>query len=127
VSNVVQISIYADPVSPPVVLPDVPWFAGITVLEAMIIGEAMHTSNFVFRVQYRSIYGAQIDSIDGVSDGDQPNHYWVFSVDGVSSQVGASEAILFEDNTKQSVDVEWRYSDFSQSPESAPKMKTAAV
>lgn len=126
-SNVVQISIYADPNLPPVVLPDVPWFAGITALDAMIVGEAMHTSNFVFRVEYRSIYGAQIDSIDGLSDGDKPDHYWMFSVDGVDSPVGASEAILLEDETKQSVQVVWRYTDFSQSPASVPRMKTAAV
>jgi uncharacterized protein DUF4430 len=126
-NNVVQISIYADPALPPLTLPDVPWFAGITVLEAMVIGEAMHASNFVFRVEYRSIYGAQVDSIDGISDGDKPDHYWMFAVDGVTSQVGASEAILLEDEIKQSVQVEWRYTDFSNAPAAAPRMKTAAV
>jgi hypothetical protein len=42
VTNTVDIKIFKDPANPPTHdIPDVPWFAGITVLEAMIIGEAM--------------------------------------------------------------------------------------
>lgn len=85
--------IYADPNSPAptMTLPDVPWYAGITALQAMIIGEAMHPSNFSFRVVYRSIYGAFVDSIDAVIDEDIPDWYWLLAIDGIDSNVGASE------------------------------------
>ncbi len=93
----------------------------------MIIGEAMHSANFSFRVLYRSIYGAQIDSIDGVSDGDKPNHYWLLYVNGQESLVGASEAILLEDLANQIALVEWRYQDVTAMPHSAAKPKTAPI
>jgi hypothetical protein len=111
--NVVQIKIYSNPnsPSPTMTLPDVPWYAGITALQAMIIGEAMHSSNFSFRVVYKSIYGAFIDSIDGVTDNDQPNLYWMLTVDGADPGVGASEAVIQEDSAKTSALIEWRYVD----------------
>jgi hypothetical protein len=126
-ANLVKVQIYAHPNSgsPTLTLPDVPWFAGITVLQAMIIGEAIHSANFSFRVLYRSIYGAQIDSIDGLSDGDKPDHYWLLYVNGQESQVGASEAILMEDLTNQIAVVDWRYVDVSGDQNAAPKLKTA--
>jgi hypothetical protein len=39
-ANIVKINIYADPSKPNLTLslPDVPWYAGITALQAMIIG-----------------------------------------------------------------------------------------
>ena len=96
-------------------------------LQAIIIGEAMHPANFGFRVLYRSIYGAQIDSIDGVTDGDKPNHYWFLYINGQESQVGASEAILLEDLTNQTAIVEWRYLDISAVSHPAAKPKTATL
>jgi hypothetical protein len=125
-SNIVQIKIYADPksTSPTLTLPDVPWYAGITALQAMVIGEAMHPANFSFRVVYRSIYGAFVDSIDGVTDGDVPNFFWLLTVDGADPNVGASEAIIQEDNTKTTALVEWRYQDISTS---APKQADLKV
>ena len=109
--NTVEIKIYPDPAQPPSIdQAGIPWFAGMTALQAMTVGEAMNPRNFAFRVEYRSIYGAQIDSIDGLSDGDQANHYWLFYVDGQESQVGVSEAILSEDAVKTSVLIEWKYS-----------------
>jgi hypothetical protein len=126
-ANVVQIRIYSDPANPNPThsLPDVPWYAGITVLQAMVIGESMNPTNFVFRVEYRSIYGAQIDSIDGTTDGATPNHYWLLWVNGVESAVGASEAILFEDLTNQTALVEWKYIDVTRAKPSSLKLKTA--
>jgi hypothetical protein len=127
-ANLVKIVIYSVPNDPnPLTLPDVPWYAGITVLQAMIIGEAMHPTNFSFRVLYRSIYGAQIDSIDCLSDGDKPNHYWLLYVNGQESQVGASEAILLEDLTNQMALVEWRYLDVTAMPPTTIQPKTAAI
>jgi hypothetical protein len=92
----------------------VPWFAGITVLQAMVIGEAMyHQANLEFRVKYRSVYGAYVDSIDGLADGDKPNHSWMLYIDGKASSYGASESLLFEDDSTTSVLIEWKYEDIS--------------
>jgi hypothetical protein len=128
-ANVVQIRIYADPTNPQPTgsLPDVPWYAGITVLQAMIIGEAMNATNFSFRVEYRSIYGAQIDSIDTVTDNAAANLYWLLWVNGKESAVGASEAILFEDLTNQTALVEWRYKDVATLQHASLAAKTAAL
>ena len=113
----VRIQIYADPNNPrPTrVISDVPWFSGITALQAMIIGGTMSAADFSFRVIYRSgpICGAEIDAIDGVSDGDTAKHYWLLYVDGCESKVGASEAIILGDATDQTPVVEWRYTDVS--------------
>jgi len=127
--NVVQIKIYANSAvpNPTQSLPDVPWYAGITVLQAMIIGESMNPTNFGFRVEYRSIYGAQIDSIDGTADGATPNCYWLLWINGVESTVGASEAILLEDLTNQKALVEWKYTDVSNAQSPSVKLKTAAL
>jgi hypothetical protein len=128
-ANIVKINIYADPSkpNPTLSLPDVPWYAGITALQAMIIGEALHPTNFTFRVVYRSIYGAFVDSIDGLADEDTPNHYWMLYVDGTEAAVGASEAILLEDAAKTSVVVEWRYVDVSQAAHKQAALKTQAL
>ena len=92
----------------------------------MIIGEAMNPSNFTFRVEYRSIYGAQIDSIDGTTDGPTANCYWLLWINGNESSVGASEAILFEDLNNQTALVEWKYMDVSTMQSKSVNLKTAA-
>jgi hypothetical protein len=127
--NIVQIKIYADPSNPNPTrtLPDVPWYAGITALQSMIIGEAMTPTNFGFRVEYRSIYGAQLDSIDNVTDGSMPNCYWLLWINGQESTVGASEAILFEDLSNQSALVEWRFQDVTAMKLVSLKLKVGAL
>ena len=77
--NTVTIKIYKDPADPNPThqLPDISWFAGITALQAMIIGEAMYEKSFSFRVVYRSIFGAFIDSIDGVDDDPTAGRFWM--------------------------------------------------
>jgi Domain of unknown function (DUF4430) len=128
-ANIVKINIYADPSKPDptVSLPDVPWYAGITALQAMIIGEALHPSNFSFRVIYKSIYGAFIDCIDGLADEDQPNHYWMLYIDGDEAEVGASESILLEDASKTHVTIEWRYVDVSGASHAQAAAKSRAL
>jgi|SRR5450631_3101690 hypothetical protein len=74
-----------------------------------------------------SIYGAFIDSIDGLADEDQPNHYWMMYVDGEETQVGASEAILLEDETRTHVVVEWRYCDVSGASHNQASLKSKAL
>lgn len=128
-ANIIQIKIYADPTNtnPTQVLPDVPWYAGITVLQAMIIGEALNPTNFSFRVEYRSIYGAQIDSIDGTTDAATPNCYWLLWINGTESSVGASEAILLEDLTNQTAVVEWKYTDITNMKSKSVSLKTTSL
>ncbi|MBV8825281.1 MAG: DUF4430 domain-containing protein [Hyphomicrobiales bacterium] len=128
-ANIIKINIYADPSqpNPTLSLPDVPWYAGITALQAMIIGEALHPSSFMFRVIYRSIYGAFIDSIDGLADEDQPNHYWMLYIDGDEAEVGASESILLEDANKTQVIIEWRYVDISGAAHTQAALKSRAL
>jgi hypothetical protein len=124
--NIVKIKVYADPdkPDPTLELPDVPWYASITALQAMIIGEALHPNDFSFRVIYRSVYGAFIDSIDSLADGDKPNHYWLLYINGDEAQVGATEAILLEDSAERVVIIEWRYVDTSQGKHAQAEYKT---
>jgi hypothetical protein len=125
-TNVVKIRIWttADQPDPTLELPDVPWYAGITALHAMIIGEALHADNFSFRVIYRSIYGAFIDSIDGLADEDQPNHYWMIYINDAESKVGVSEAILLEDDQIRTTIVDWKYVDITKVAHPQVKLKT---
>jgi hypothetical protein len=75
-----------------------------------VIGEAMHhAANFEFRVLYRSVFGAYIDSIDKLSDGDKPGHYWMLYINGTLSNYGASEALVFEDDSTTTAQVDWKY------------------
>jgi hypothetical protein len=90
----------------------------------MIIGEALHPNDFSFRVIYRSVYGAFIDSIDSLADGDKPNHYWLLYINGDEAQVGATEAILLEDSAERVVIIEWRYVDTSQGKHAQAEYKT---
>jgi hypothetical protein len=64
-------------------------------------------------VKYRSVYGAYVDSIDGLADGDKPNHSWTLYIDGKASSDGASESLLFEDDSTTSVLIEWKYEGMS--------------
>jgi len=122
--NTVDINIYSDPNSTAPTLPlrGIPWYAGMTALQAMIIGEAMYSSNFSFRVVYKSIYGAFIDSIDGVTD--QGNFYWMLKIDNKDPGVGASEAIIPEDASKTTALVEWRYVDVTATASKQAKLKS---
>jgi hypothetical protein len=127
--NTVTIKIYKDPAQPDPSdqLPDVPWFAGITALQAMVIGEAMHERCFSFRVVYRSIFGAFIDSIDGVDDHPGNQKFWMLYINGQESNVGVSEAIISEDETVTSAVIEWRYDDISGATHPQATLKTRTI
>lgn len=105
-TNTVSIKV-TDPAKPTKTVSGIPWYPGITVLEAMVIGQELCESWFSFRVVYASFYGAFVDMIDGTEDRDP--YFWMFSVDNSPSQVGVSEAILLENNTGQNVEIEWSY------------------
>lgn len=113
-TNTVSISIGAGSHSPAKRFTGIPWFPGITVLHAMIIGQAMNPpaptdpqKGFSFRAVYHSFYGAFIDEIDDVAD--RGANYWLFSVNNAKSVTGASEAIILEDQSGVNVEIEWVY------------------
>jgi hypothetical protein len=86
---------------------DVPWYPGITVLQAMVIAQSMHPGSFSFRVLYHSFHGAFVDMIDGTTDADPK--YWTVSVSNNPLPVGVSEAIVLEDKQGENVEIQWRF------------------
>ena len=106
-TNTISIKVQPDPAaSPTFAVDDIPWFAGITVLQAMIIADAMTDATFSFRAVYASSYGAFIDKINGLED--QGGKYWMLFIDQKEADVGVSEALLLE-QAGQNVEVEWKY------------------
>ncbi len=77
---------------------DVPWYPGLTVLQAMIVGQAMvGPSAFSFRTVYHSTYGAYVDVIDDAVE--SGGKYWVLRIGGPQSppaSFGPAEQILDE-------------------------------
>jgi|GEM_PF-2591240 len=127
--NRVTVNVFKDPASPDPShqLTNIPWFAGLTALQAMVIGEAMYEASFSFRVVYRSVFGAFIDSIDGLEDDPTTQHFWTLYINGVESNVGASEAIILEDETIDLAVIEWRFADFSAGPSKQVDLKTKSL
>jgi hypothetical protein len=112
--NTVSLRI-ADPQGgPPTLFENIPWFPGMTILEAMIIAQGMYVKSFSFQVEYHSFYGAFANAIDGTVD--QGSFYWIVQVDGNDSPLGISEAIL-QENPNENVEVEWQYRDTSKQPQ----------
>ena len=93
------------PGKPTVQVQGIPWFPGMRVLDAMVIGQAMD-QRFSFQVLYHFEHGAFVNMID-----DRPDHgdsYWMVKVGGTDSRLGVSEAIL-QDAPDQNVEVIWEY------------------
>jgi hypothetical protein len=106
--HTISISVFVDPSKPAtLVVSGIPWYPGITVLQAMVLADAMTEPAFSFRAVYASFYGAFIDQIIGTADADI--HYWMLSVDADSAQVGTSTQLIVEDPKPTNVDVEWKY------------------
>ena len=70
----------------PAEFPNVPWYPGLTVLQAMIMAQAMYSASFNFRVNYHSVYGAFVESIDDASEGN--GKYWMVSLGPKHEDVG---------------------------------------
>ncbi len=109
--NTVGIKIYKDPTDPK---PD-PSTPRHTVVRRYYGAPSndhrrtMYEKSFSFRVVYRSIFGAFIDSIDGTDDDPTAGRFWMLSINGEESGVGVSEAIISEDEVITSAVLEWRY------------------
>jgi hypothetical protein len=74
-------------------LTGIPWFPGLTVLQAMVIGQAMYGETaFCFRLVYHSEYGAFVDMIDDVPQGG--GDFWFLRVDAQDAAFGPAEQIL---------------------------------
>jgi Domain of unknown function (DUF4430) len=113
--NTVSLKI-ADPNGgPPSLFENIPWFAGMTILEAMLITQGMYEPGFRFQVEYNSFFGAFVNSIDGTPD--QENNFWIVQINGKDCDLGVSEAIIFE-QPNQNVEVEWQYRDITQQAKS---------
>jgi hypothetical protein len=116
--NTVSIVVFEDASQPPTKsLPNIPWFPSMTILEAMVLGQAMYVGSLEFQVQYNSRYGAFVNQIDSTPD--KGNFFWLVQQNHVLAKVGVSEAIIFEDHAGQNVEVEWIYTDISSQAPSA--------
>jgi hypothetical protein len=103
----------------------IPWYAGISALDAMIIADAITEPaghrvtpaykpelDFSFRATFSSMYGAFVDQIAGVEGHD--GMYWILYIylEGQAPQLstrGVSEALLIEDTAGFNIVVEWCY------------------
>lgn len=72
---------------------------GTTLIEAMYL---LEKDGFAFTSHEYSGMGAFIDSIQGVRNAD--GYYWILSVNGSKSSLGASSIVLHQDDR-----IEWRY------------------
>jgi hypothetical protein len=106
--HTVSIAVFVDPNKPATLnVKRIPWFPGMTVLQAMIIADAMTDSAFSFRAVYASFYGAFIDKIIGTEDAG--SSYWMLYVEGQSANVGASTQLIIENTKPTNVEIEWKY------------------
>jgi hypothetical protein len=113
-ANTISISIDLGDGSAPKRVTGIPWFPGITVLQAMVLGQAMNPGSFSFRIVYHSFFGAFVDMIDDTPD--QGGEFWLFSIENQSSSVGVSEAIILEDQSGEDIEVEWLFTVPDQHP-----------
>lgn len=89
--------------STPEVRVQLPWYAGLTVTQAMVQAVVASNENFTFNVTYSSAqYGAFISSINGIEN--QATAYWLYSVDGEEAQVGVDFYVLEDGDA-----VEWTF------------------
>lgn len=106
--NTVSIVIVPDAAQPPSRrIDDIPWYPGMTVLSAMMVGDAMFADTFTFRLIYRSFYGAWVDSIDGYDD--TQTQVWMLYVDGVLSDYGVSDTILRMKQAGSHIELVWKF------------------
>jgi hypothetical protein len=124
--NTISILISQESCEPPKQVTGIPWYPGITVLQAMVIAQSMHPGSFSFRVLYHSFYGAFVDMIDSVADADPK--YWTVSVSNNPLPVGASEAIVLEDRQGENVEIEWKFGvpEADDAPQASRKTKALA-
>src|SRR5476651_2334661 len=90
---------------PPAAFDNIPWFPGLTILQAMIVGQAMYPGAFSFRVNYHSAYGAYFESIDDGAEGN--GRFWFVRLDDKPEDYGASEAIIIENPTGANSVINW--------------------
>jgi hypothetical protein len=124
-ANTISILISQDPSQQPKQVVGIPWYPGITVLHAMVIGQSMNPGSFSFRVLYHSFFGAFVDMIDDVVDASPK--FWMFSVSNNASPVGVSEAIVLEDKQGENIEIEWKFGVPQQTAAAQATRKTKAL
>jgi hypothetical protein len=127
--NTVSIAVYQDASLPATkTFTNIPWFPGMTILQAMVLAQAMYVGSFEFQVEYNSMYGAFVNQIDSTAD--KGTFYWLVQQNHVVARVGVSEAIIFEGHPGQNVEIEWIYTDTSDSagnPQVSRKLQAREV
>lgn len=71
---------------------DIPWYPGITILDALMIADGMFEDTFTFQIKYTSVFGAWMEEVDGVANASPK--YWFFHVNDVPIEVGPSSLVL---------------------------------
>jgi hypothetical protein len=51
---------------PPKKFTDIPWFAGMRILDATVLCQAMNVHSFEFQVEYNSSYGAFVNQTPAI-------------------------------------------------------------
>jgi len=105
--STIAISIDKGDGTPVLSFSEIPWFPGVTALQAMIVAQAMYPDSFSFKINYHSRFGAFVESIDDVAQAGEK--IWLLKVAGKTSSFGASEAIVIEEPTGMNVDIEWLF------------------
>jgi len=112
-NSTVSITVQPDPNQPPSTrVAGIAWQPGLTVLDAMIMGDAASPSTFTFRALFASVFGAFIDMVDGVEEHD--NFYWLFYVNGEFSDLGASTKPVPGGPGAPNAEIEWKFEDVTE-------------
>jgi hypothetical protein len=100
-----------DGVNTPTVYDSLPWFAGESVFQAMVLGNSLSRGKLSFTASFKNPFGILIDAIGATSNVTEKKLAWFLYLDqdkGKRSDIGASEAILQNFQTYHST-VTWRY------------------
>lgn len=71
---------------------NIPWYPGITILDAMLIADGMFADTFTFTLTYTSEYGAWLNAVDGKSNSN--SEFWLFVVNGKQADEGVSSFVI---------------------------------
>jgi len=109
----ISVLVVSNPALPPSQrLINIPWEPGTTVLDAMVLADAMSPFTFTFRVLFASASGAFVDMIDGVEEHD--SFYWLLYVNGQFSDLGASTILVPGGPGAPNAAIEWKFENVTE-------------
>lgn len=91
-ANTISLAVMPTPGSPSHFFGSVPWYPGITVLDALILADAMIEDTFTFTILYGSGYGAFVQQFD--QSPPPSGAYWMLYVNNILADHGVSETML---------------------------------